>query len=58
MTRIARVSAREASPARDGAIGLRRVVREHPDKAVESLNQAHNQRDGSKRVARAKPDAT
>src|SRR5882757_4456422 len=41
-----------------GAVGLRRVVREYPDKPVESLHQTHDQRHGSNRVARAKPDAT
>src|SRR5258705_7979173 len=40
-----------------GAVGLRRVVREYPDQPVESLHQTHDQRQGSNRAARAKPDA-
>src|SRR5258707_1886817 len=41
-----------------GAVDLRRIVREYPDKPVEPLHQTHDQRHGSYRVARAKPDAT
>src|ERR1700716_4089493 len=39
-------------------VGFRRVVRENTNNAVESLNQTHDQRKRSNRLARAKPHAT
>ena len=40
-----------------GAIGLRRVVRENTDDAIEPLNQTHDDRQSSNPLAQANPQA-